>query len=395
MANVEVYSKEWCPYCAKAKALLRSKGLEYTEIDVTSDLEREQEMVERSMRRTVPQVFIKGDSIGGYDDLAHLNATGELNRLLEIDVEPRSTKIYDVVIIGAGPAGMSAAIYAARKNLDVLVIAYDLGGQMGTTYEIANYPGYQMVTGPDLVQQFSAHADQYGIEKLIGERVTNLSLNGRCKVIRTEAGRELCASTVIIASGAFKRKLKIPREKELQGKGVVYCSTCDGPLFKGLTVAVIGGGNSALEAAIEMNGLAKRVYLVSIADWSGDQILQDKVAAADRIEVLKFHEPMEIHGTDKVRGLTVKNLETEEVRRLELDGVFIEIGLFPNSDFALDLVETNQRGEVKVDRIGDTGVRGIFAAGDVTDNREKQIFVSAGEGARAALAAFEYLIKQV
>ena len=144
-----------------------------------------------------------------------------------------------------------------------------------------------------------------------------------------------------------------------------------------------------------MNGLAKKVYLVSIGDWSGDQILQDKVAAAARVEVLKFHDPTEIHGTDKVQGLSVKNVETGETKTLKLDGVFIEIGLFPNSDFALDLLETNERGEVKVDRTGDTGVRGVFAAGDVTDNREKQIVVSAGEGARAALAAFEHLIKQV
>ena len=395
MSNVEVYSKEWCPYCAKAKALLASKGVDYTEVDVTSDHVREREMVERSQRRTVPQIFIEGASVGGYDDLAHLNATGDLDRLLGRADVAETTKVYDVAVIGAGPAGMSAAIYAARKNLSTVVIAYDLGGQMGTTYEIANYPGYQMVTGPDLVQQFAAHADQYGIEKLVGERVAGITLDGRCKVVRTESGREIHASTVIIASGAFKRKLNIPGEKELQGKGVVYCSTCDGPLFKGLTIAVVGGGNSGLEAAIEMDGLAKKVYLVSIADWSGDQILQDKVAAAERVEVLKFHEPVEIHGTEKVEGLTVKDGQTGETRRLEVDGVFIEIGLFPNSGFALDLLETNERGEIRVDRNGDAGVRGVFAAGDVTDNREKQIVVSAGEGARAALSAFDYLVKQV
>ncbi len=395
MSNVEIYSKEWCPFCAKAKALLAAKGLEYVEVDVTSDFEREREMVERSQRRTVPQIFINEDSIGGYDDLAHLNATGELDRMLGIAAEPETTKVYDVAIIGAGPAGMSAAIYAARKNLSTIVIAYDLGGQMGTTYDIANYPGYQMVTGPDLVQQFAAHADQYGIEKLVGERVANVTLDGRCKVVRTESGRAIHASTLIVASGAFKRKLNIPGEKELQGKGVVYCSTCDGPLFRDQKIAVIGGGNSALEAAIEMDGLAEKIYLVSIVDWSGDQILQDKTATAERVEALKFHEPAEIHGSDKVEGLTVKNVHTGETRRLDVDGVFIEIGLFPNSDFILDLLETNERGEIKVDRHNDTGVRGVFAAGDVTDNREKQIVVSAGEGARAALSAFEYLVKQV
>ena len=352
-------------------------------------------MVERSQRRTVPQIFLAGQSVGGYDDLAHLNATGELDRLLGLAEAAEMKKVYDVVVIGAGPAGLSAAIYAARKNLSTLVIAYDLGGQMGTTYEIANYPSYQMVTGPDLVQQFTHHVEQYDIEKLIGERVASLRLDGRCKVIRTESGREIYASTVIVASGAFKRKLDIPGEKELQGKGVVYCSTCDGPLFKDLRIAVIGGGNSGLEAAIEMNGLAEKVYAVSIGDWNGDPILQDKAASAERVEVLKFHEPTEIHGTDKVEGLSVKNVQTGETRRLDVDGVFIEIGLFPNTDFVIDLLDTNERGEIRVDRHGETGVRGVFAAGDVTDNRDKQIVVAAGEGARAALAAFDHLVKQV
>ena len=395
MTSIEIYSKEWCPFCAKAKGLLGAKGLDYTEIDVTSDLEREREMVERSRRRTVPQIFIGGESVGGYDDLAHLNATGELDRLLGLADEGEMTKVYDVAVIGAGPAGMSAAIYAARKSLKTVVIAYDLGGQMGTTYEIANYPGHQMVTGPDLVQQFADHADQYGIEKLIGERVSSIRVDSRCRVIRTESGREIHASTVIVASGAFKRKLNIPGEKELQGKGVVYCSTCDGPLFRDLRSAIVGGGNSGLESAIEMNGIAKKVHLVSIADWNGDQILQDKVAAADGVEALKFHEPVEIHGTDKVEGLTVKDVQTGETRRLDVDGVFVEIGLFPNSDFVIDLLDSNERGEIRVDRHGETGVRGVFAAGDVTDNRDKQIVVSAGEGARAALAAFDYLVKQV
>lgn len=395
MATIEIYTKEWCPYCAKAKVLLTSKGLDYQAIDVTSDVLREQEMIRRSARRTVPQIFIGGQSIGGYDDLALLNATGELDRTLGTGAAIELNKVYDVTIIGAGPAGMAAAIYAARKNLSTIVIAFDVGGQMGTTYEIANYPGFQLVTGPELVQQFMQHAEQYGIEKLIGERVNGIEVDGHCKVIKTDSRREIRAKAVIIASGAFKRKLNIPGEKELYGKGVVYCSTCDGPLFKDLTIAVIGGGNSALEAAIEMNGIAKKVYLVSQGDWTGDQILQDKVAAAKRVEVVKYHQSVEIHGLQQVEGITVKDLQKGKLRRLDVQGVFIEIGLFSNTDFALDLVETNERGEIKVGRDGDTGVRGIFAAGDVTDSREKQIVVAAGEGARAALATFEYLVKQV
>jgi NADH-dependent peroxiredoxin subunit F len=395
MANIEIYTKEWCPYCAKAKALLKSKGLSYQEVNVTSDEALQQEMVTRSGRRTVPQIFLDGESVGGYDDLANFNATGELDRRLGIKTAADLTKVYDVAVIGAGPAGLAAAIYAVRKNLSTILIAFDLGGQLGTTYEVANYPGFQLVTGPDLVQKFFEHVEQYGVEKLIGEKVTGMQVEGRVKVLQTASGREIRARTVIITTGAQKRKLNIPGEKQLAGKGVVYCSTCDGPLFKDLTIAIIGGGNSGLEAAIEMDGVAKKVYHVSRGEWTGDEILQDKVAAAKRVEVLKHHQPVEIHGQERVEGLTVKDLQTGATRRLEVQGVFIEIGLFPQTDFLLDLLETNARGEIKVDRHGQTGVRGIFAAGDATDSHDKQIVIAAGEGASAALAAFEYLVKQV
>lgn len=392
---IEIYSKDWCPYCSKAKSLLKSKQLAYQEIDITSDLVQEDVMIRRANRRSVPQIFINDQSVGGYDDLAQLNATGKLDKLLGIKSIARPRKIYDVAIIGAGPAGLAAAIYAVRKNLDTVMIAFDLGGQMGTTYEIANYPGLQHITGPDLVQQFVNHTLQYPVEKMLGERVNEITFDGRCKVLKTESGKEVVSRAVIIATGAFKRRLGIPGEEKFSGKGVVFCSTCDGPLFKGKTIAVIGGGNAALEAAIEMDGIANKVYLLSRSDWSGDKILQDKVAAAQKTEVLKFTQPLEIHGDDKVKALTVKNLKTEKSQRLELDGVFIEIGFFPNSDFILDLLETNENGEIKVDRDGDTGVRGIFAVGDVADNREKQIIIAAGEGARSALAAAEFLMKQV
>ena len=393
--TIEIYTKDWCPYCSKAKSLLKSKQLDYQEIDITSDLALEQEMVNRANRQSVPQVFIDGQSIGGYDDLAQMNATGKLDQLLGIKATTGPRKIYDVAIIGAGPAGLAAAIYTVRKNLDTIMIAFDLGGQMGTTYEIANYPGLQQVTGPDLVQQFVNHTLQYPVEKMLGESVTEINFDGRCKVLKTASGKEIVSRAVIIATGAFKRKLGIPGEDKLNGKGVVYCSTCDGPLFRDKTIAVVGGGNAALEAAIEMNGMASKVYLLSRSDWSGDKILQDKAAAAKNIEVLKYTQPLEIHGDDKVEGLTVSNLKTDKTQRLELDGVFIEIGFFPNSGFILDLLETNENGEIMVGRDGDTGVRGIFAVGDVTDNREKQIIIAAGEGARSALAVAEFLMKQV
>jgi alkyl hydroperoxide reductase subunit F len=395
MKNIEIYSKDWCPFCSKAKSLLQSKQLEYVEVDITSDLQREQEMITRSGRRTVPQIFIDGESIGGYDDLANFNATGELDQLLGLESTVDSTKVYDVIIVGAGPAGLSAAIYATRKNLSTLIIALDIGGQLGTTYEVANYPGFQMITGPDLVAKFNDHADQYGIEKLIGEKVVSLRLEGRCKVVQTASGREIYGKALIIATGAQKRKLNIPGEKELAGKGVVYCSTCDGPLFRGMNIAIVGGGNSGLEAAVEMAGVANKVYLVSVGNLEGDEILQDKVTAAASVEVLTHHQPLGVLGDDRVDGLTVKDLANGDVRQLDVEGVFIEIGLYPNTDFALDLLDANHRGEIQVDTKGHTGTRGIFAAGDVTDDQGKQIIIAAGSGASAALGAFEYLVSQV
>jgi alkyl hydroperoxide reductase subunit F len=314
---------------------------------------------------------------------------------LGIETTTDLTKLYDVAVIGAGPAGLAAAIYAVRKNLSTILIAMDVGGQLGTTYEVANYPGFDLVTGPDLVQKFVEHAQQYGIEQLIGEKVTEIRVVGRAKEIHTASDRTIAARTVIIATGAHKRKLGIPGEKELAGRGVVYCTTCDGPLYKDLPIAIVGGGNSALEAAIEMNGVAQKIHFISRGEWTGDQVLQDKVNATGEVEALTFHEPVEIHGDDRVQGLTVKNLETEKTRLLDVQGVFIEIGVFPNTEFLLDLAETNEAGEIEVDRHGRTGVRGCFAAGDATDIHDKQVVIAAGQGASAALAAFEYLAKQV
>jgi len=393
-ADILIYTKQWCPYCAKAKALLRAKGLQWTERDITVDERLQQEMIERSGRRSVPQVFLGGGLVGGYDDLARLNATGELDRRL--GREPVELKtLYDVAIVGGGPAGLAAAMYAARKNLSTIVVAMDIGGQLGTTRDVANYPGYELITGPDLVQKFFAQASQYGIEQLIGEQVVGVRIDGRSKVLELESRREVSARTLVIASGVQKRHLRIPGERELAGRGVVYCSTCDGPLFKGLDIAVVGGGNSALEAALEMDGVARQVHLVARNGLAGDQVLEDKVATAEGVEVLAHHEPVEIHGGGAVEGLTVLDRETGTTAKLAVQGVFVEIGLFPNTAFALDLVDTNQRGEIVVDSHCRTGVRGVFAAGDCTDTHDKQIVISVGEGAKAALAAFEYLVAQV
>lgn len=394
MTDIQIYTRAWCPYCAKAKALLRAKGLEWRELDVTHNKPRQREMLERSGHQSVPQVFLDGELVGGYDELARLNASGELDRRL--GRKPAELKtIYDVAIVGGGPAGLTAAMYAARKNLSTILIANDIGGQLGTTRDIANYPGHESITGPDLVQALFTQAQQSGATELIGERVASVRVDGRAKVLELESGREVCSLTLIIATGVQKRRLQVPGESELAGAGVFYCSTCDGPLFENLDVVIVGGGNSALQTALELDAIARKVHLVAIEGLTGDGILKDKVNANPAIEIQSHHKLKEIHGAGKVDGVTVIDCDTDAEQHLSVDGVFVEIGFFPNTGFALDLVDTNEIGEIVVDRRCHTGVRGVFAAGDCTDVHDKQIIISVGEGATAALSAFEYLVTQI
>jgi alkyl hydroperoxide reductase subunit F len=391
--DLQIYSLEWCPYCIKAKALLKAKDIPYRETDVTYDHEQALEMVERSGRNSVPQIFVNGEHVGGYAELAHLSSTGALERAF--GREPAAPRdVYDVAVIGGGAAGLSAALYASRKGLSTVLISEDVGGQVGVTRDIHNYPGYEYITGPDLSERMIAQLSHTSVEQRLGEYVTGLSLEGRCKVVELESDREVRAEAVIIASGVTKRRLEIPGEEELEGVGVVYCSTCDGPLYQDKTVAVVGAGNSAFEAALEMNGIARRVYLVTRGTIGADQVLRDKVATAGRVEHLQGQVPLEIHGEEEVEAMTIADRRSGEMRRLDVDAVFVEAGLLPNTSFALDLVETNEDGEIIVDERGRTGVRGVFAAGDCTIVPDKQIVVAAGDGAKAALSAFEYLVSQ-
>ena len=222
-------------------------------------------------------------------------------------------------MIGGGAAGLSAALYASRKGLSTVLISEDVGGQVGVTRDIYNYPGYEYVTGPELSERMIGQLSHNPVEQLLGEYVTGLRLDGRCKVVELESDREVRADAVIIASGVTKRRLEVPGEEELEGLGVVYCSTCDGPLYRDKTVAVVGAGNSAFEAALEMNGIARKVYLVTRGLVGADQVLRDKVATAKRVEHLQGQLPVEVHGAEEdggVDGLTIADRRSGEQRRL-------------------------------------------------------------------------------
>jgi alkyl hydroperoxide reductase subunit F len=299
--------------------------------------------------------------------------------------------MYDVIIIGAGPSGMTAAVYTARKKLNTLLISKDVGGQTNWTNSIENYMGYQFIEGPELIEKFETQVKQFPIDLKIGDAVTSISLLDRGFGILTESGQTYQGKTAIIASGKRPRSLNVPGEEKFRGKGVSYCSICDAPLFEGMNVAVVGGGNSALEAADDLIKIAEHVYLISLTPLTGDQVLIDKIKEASNLTLYTEHETLSISGDNFVSRITVKDVRSNEIRELDVQGIFVEIGLIPNSDLAKGIVPFNRLGEIEVTCDCETVVPGLFAAGDVTSTPEKQIIIAAGEGAKAALRAYHYL----
>lgn len=301
---------------------------------------------------------------------------------------------YELLIIGAGPAGLTASVYAARKRLKVLLLSKDLGGQPLLTSEIENYMGYQYITGPELVAKFHEQVRQFPIAMAIGEEAVRLAAEEAGFEVATRSGRAFIGKAVIIATGKRPRELGVPGERELLGRGVSYCAVCDAPLFAGREVAVIGGGNSALTAVADLIKIASKIYLIHRSlRLEADPILVERARASEKVFPLLGYIVKEILGEGRVRGMIIASRETGKAEQLPVEGVFIEIGLIPNSEFARGLVALNEEGEIIVDCACRTNVPGIFAAGDVTSVPEKQIIVAAGEGAKAALSAYNYLLQ--
>ena len=297
-------------------------------------------------------------------------------------------KIYDLIIIGAGPAGITAAVYAARKKMDILVITKDIGGQASWGGDIQNYTGYQFISGPELAIKFEEHMRKYDFEIKENEEVKELTSRNENLFIKTDKD-DYQTKTVIAASGKRSRELGVPGEQEFKNKGLTYCATCDGPLFAERDVAVIGGGNSALDAALQLIKIANRIYIINFTDnLTGDGIMQNKVREDKKVSIFNNSRVKEILGDSFVQAIKIE--EDKEEKMLDVQGIFVEIGLIPNSDFAVDL-EKNERKEIVVNQRNETNIPGVFAAGDVTNVPEKQIIIAAGEGAKAVLSAFRYL----
>ncbi len=302
----------------------------------------------------------------------------------------------DTVIIGGGPAGIAAGVYAARKKMNAVLVAESIGGSSAVSATIENWIGIETVSGWELAQSLERHLRaQEGLEIVTGTKAVRIEEADGGYAVVTEDGNRYRTKTVIVASGVRHRHLGVPGEEEFRGKGVVYCSTCDAPFFKGKRVAVIGGGNSGLEAVEDLFPYATEIMLLSDFDGlSGDPVLQEKVLADSRVTAIYDARTEEIVGEGRVEGIRYEDVTTGEKQEIGVDGVFVEIGMVPNSEFVDGFLDRNKRGEIVVDARNMTSSReGIFAAGDVTDLPYRQNNIAAGEGAVAALAAYDFVRK--
>lgn len=379
-----------CPEVVQALNLMSvlNPGITHTMIDGAAF---KKEAEERDVL-AVPTVFLNGEffNSGGIsveEILAKLGSGPDISELEAKDP-------FDVLIVGGGPAGASAAIYAARKGIRTGIVTDRFGGQVLDTLGIENFIGIKYTEGPKLIASIEEHVNDYDIDVMKMQRAKNITKKDEFIEVELESGAVLKSKTVILSTGARWRNINVPGEAEFKNKGVAYCPHCDGPLFEGKHVAVIGGGNSGIEAAIDLAGIAKQVTVLEfLPELKADSVLQDRLYSLPNVTVLKNVQTTEITGDNRVNGIKYKDRETEEEHHIELDGVFVQIGLVPNTEWLGDSVERNRFGEIVVDARGATNIPGVFAAGDCTNSPYKQIIISMGSGATAALSAFDYLIR--
>ncbi|OOV88714.1 alkyl hydroperoxide reductase subunit F [Oceanospirillum linum] len=396
--NFEVYvslSCHNCPDVVQAVNLMAilNPNITATMIDggVFQDEVKEREIM------AVPSVYLNGELFGnGKMTLAEI-----LNKVDdEADAKAAAAlankEAYNVLVVGGGPAGASSAIYSARKGIRTGVIAERFGGQVADTVGIENFISVSYTEGPKLVAQLEEHVKEYDVDIMKAQQAVALREGADgLKEVELANGAVLKAKSVILATGARWREMNVPGEAEYKAKGVCFCPHCDGPLFKGKPVAVIGGGNSGIEAAIDLAGIVEQVTVLEFGDsLRADDVLVKKAESLPNVKIIKQAMTTEVLGDGKkVTGLTYKDRATDEVHTVNVDGIFVQIGLVPNSDFLKDTLELSSRGEIEVDPRGQTSMPGVFAAGDVTTAPYKQIIVSMGSGATAALGAFDYLIR--
>jgi NADH-dependent peroxiredoxin subunit F len=378
-----------CPDVVQALNVMSTlnPGISHTMIDGAAFKDE----VESKQIMAVPTVLLNGEPFGSgrmslEEILAKMGSGPDASELTDKDP-------YDVLVVGGGPAGSSAAIYAARKGIRTGIVAERFGGQVMDTLGIENFISVKHTEGPKLVASLEEHVKEYGVDIMNLQRATRLQKKDLIEV-ELENGAVLKSKTVILSTGARWRNVNVPGEAEFKNKGVAYCPHCDGPLFEGKDVAVIGGGNSGVEAAIDLAGIVKHVTVIEFnPELKADQVLQDRLHSLPNVTVVANAQTTEITGTDKVNGISFIDRATGEEHHVELQGVFVQIGLVPNTEWLGDTLERTRFGEIVVDKQGATDLPGVFAAGDCTDSAYKQIIISMGSGATAALGAFDYLIR--
>lgn len=347
--------------------------------------------VESKKILAVPTVYLNGEEFSGgritIDEI--LSKLGSGPDASELDAKDP----FDVLVVGGGPGGASAAIYAARKGIRTGLVAERFGGQIQDTATIENFISVKAIEGTQLANNLAEHVKEYNIDVMNSQRAVGLKKNDYVE-LELENGATLKSKALVISTGASWRKLGVPGEEEYRNRGVAYCPHCDGPLFEGKRVAVIGGGNSGIEAAIDLAGIVEHVTVLEFGDaLAADSVLQDRVRELPNVDIITSAQTTEITGDETVNGITYIDRETEEEHHIELEGVFVQIGLVPNTDWLGDAVDRNKFGEIIVDRNGQTNVPGVFAAGDCTDETYKQIIISMGASATASLSAFDYIIR--
>jgi len=315
--------------------------------------------------------------------------------MLEQTAEPDPETTYDLLILGGGPAAMSAAVYAARKMMTCAVITKDFGGQVRETSEVENWLGFQNINAKDLADSFEEHVKSFEIPVKLGKAITAITKEKDTFLVTIDDAVTYHSHTLLLSTGKRHRPLNVPGEKELVGRGLAYCATCDAPFYKKKKAVVAGGGNSAFTTTLDLLKVEAEVTLVNaIKGWQADSSLVERVKGVGTVNLLDNHEIVRIEGTDRVSGVLVKDRQSGTEEHLAADGIFVEIGLLPNSELVKGLVELNEHGEVVVDCSCQTSIEGLYAAGDVTTVPHKQIVIAAGEGAKAALSAYDYMMQK-
>ena len=398
--NFETYyslSCHNCPDVVQALNLMAALNPNITHTAIDGGL-FQQEVTDREVMG-VPTVFVNGERFGqGRMELGEIVAKVDTGAAAREAAKISAKDAFDVLVVGGGPAGAAAAIYASRKGIRTGIAAERIGGQMLDTVDIENFISVSKTEGPKLSAAMENHIRDYDVDIMGLQRAAKLipaTTEGGLIEVQTESGATLKAKTVILSTGARWRNMNVPGEEQYRTKGVTYCPHCDGPLFKGKDVAVIGGGNSGVEAAIDLAGLVKHVTVLEFAaELKADAVLQKKLRSLPNVTVILNAQTTEVNGDGKkVTGITYKDRTTDEIKQIVLEGIFVQIGLLPNTDWLKGTVNLTRFGEIEINARGETNVPGVFAAGDCTNVPYKQIIIAAGAGATAALSAFDHLIR--